>query len=71
MQSFIEDQPLVRHDDEGKPTLSLRIFEEERYDDRFPDHPLSRVRRLLGQIEESVTLSERVKAAPAFVFPPE
>ena len=37
--------------------------DEEKYDARFPDHPLSQVRRWLRQIENSLRLSDEVKDA--------
>jgi hypothetical protein len=40
--------------------------DDERYDARFPDHPLSRVRQLLRQIESMLSLSDEAKGeAPA------
>ncbi|MBR8837493.1 MAG: tetratricopeptide repeat protein [Stigonema ocellatum SAG 48.90 = DSM 106950] len=40
--------------------------EDAKYDDQFPDHPLSRVRRYLAAIAQSITIDEAVKNAPQF-----
>lgn len=38
----------------GQQPLMRNQAEDQRYDDRFPDHPLSRVRRYLTKIENSL-----------------
>ena len=43
--------------------------EAETYDTRFPEHPLSRVRPLLKTLSESLSLNERIRALPPFVYP--
>ena len=40
--------------------------EDERYDADFPDHPLSRLRRGLKDVEVSLRLAESIKTAAAF-----
>jgi hypothetical protein len=45
------------------------LSESEAYDTRFPDHPLSRVRPLLRHLSQSVTVSDRVRTSPPFVYP--
>jgi hypothetical protein len=35
------------------------------YDEMFPDHPLSRARRLMRQIERTMRLADEVRSAPA------
>ena len=40
--------------------------EDERYDADFPDHPLSRLRRGLKDVEASLRLAESIKTAAAF-----
>lgn len=44
-------------------------FDEEKYDDEFPDHPLSRCRRGLHLIKSSITLAEEVRQHPLFDLP--
>jgi hypothetical protein len=39
--------------------------EDEIYDDRFPDHPLSQLRRLVRQIETTLRLSDEVRSEPS------
>ena len=39
--------------------------ERVEYDARFPDHPLSRARRLLSHLERTVAIDESMKARPA------
>jgi hypothetical protein len=52
------------------PSVTSRVArnksEAEEYDSRFPDHPLSRLRLLLRQIQSSLTVDKEVKEAPAF-----
>ena len=45
--------------------------DDEKYDNEFPDHPLSRCRRSLHQIKSSITLAEEVRQLPLFDFPHE
>jgi len=40
--------------------------EDERYDADFPDHPLSRLRRGLKDVEASLSLAESIKTAAEF-----
>ena len=40
--------------------------EAEEYDARFPEHPLTRLRQLLGQIEETLQISDDVRGEPTF-----
>jgi len=43
--------------------------DEERFDAEFPDHPASRARRVLHQIERSVQVDRAVRKLPAFPLP--
>ncbi len=43
------------------------IADDESYDVRFPDHPLSRIRRFLRQIEASFTLLSTSAACDRFL----
>lgn len=40
--------------------------DDERWDATFPEHPLSRLRRILGEIVSTTRLSSEVRASPAF-----
>ncbi len=42
---------------------------DERYDSLFPDHPLSRVRRYLNELEPTIAISDAVKHSAAFLSP--
>jgi hypothetical protein len=44
------------------------LSETETYDTRFPEHPLSRVRPLLKTLSTTLTLSERIRGLPPFVY---
>jgi hypothetical protein len=44
--------------------------EDEQYDARFLDHPLSRLRRYLGQVEPTIVTSAAVQKAPPYPGPP-
>lgn len=43
--------------------------EEEKYDQRFPTHPLSKVRLLLNHIQTTVQLTDEIRNAPEFLYP--
>jgi len=43
--------------------------DDERYDSRFPDHPLSRVRRILTDVTASLQIDAAVKLRPRFPLP--
>jgi hypothetical protein len=42
--------------------------ERPEYDAQFPDHPLSRARRVLDHLERTVAINETIKSQPAFVW---
>jgi len=44
--------------------------DDPRWDDRFPDHPLSRVRRAQRDLIASMSISDRAAALPPFIGPP-
>jgi hypothetical protein len=56
------------YDASASAQLMRNRSEDEKYDEQFPDHPLSRLRRILAQIEKSLRISSGVKAKPAFSF---
>lgn len=45
------------------------LSDDERYDAMFPDHPLSRARRILRTLEAHVRLSAEAKTSAAFTGP--
>ena len=55
-------------DGNKKPTCNPS--EDESYDQIFPDHPLSRTRRILKHLKEVIRIDPEVKIQPLFVYPP-
>ncbi|MET9951214.1 hypothetical protein ABZ135_06630 [Streptomyces sp. NPDC006339] len=49
--------------------LPSHVADQERWDARFPDHPLTRVREVLRRITPSLALHEGFKTLPAFTPP--
>lgn len=49
--------------------LPSHAADDERWDARFPDHPLTRVRAALRRITPSLALHESFKALPPFAAP--
>jgi hypothetical protein len=69
-----QDSRLINWDaDPYEPTFAgpvLRnVADDERYDSQFPNHPLSRVRRYLNELESTVTIADAVKHSAAFLSP--
>lgn len=54
------------YDPEIVAPVMRNLSEDPQWDDRFPDHPLSRCRRILEEAIASISLSEAVLTAPAF-----
>lgn len=50
--------------------LMWNLAEDKQYDAQFPDHPLSRLRSVLRQVQPSLRLAPEVKDATPFVFVP-
>lgn len=48
--------------------LARNLADDEKYDAQFPDHPLSRVRSILNQIQASLRINNAVKNRPKFVY---
>jgi hypothetical protein len=44
-------------------------FDDAKYDDQFPTHPLSRLRSTLKKIQGAVRIDTRLKSAPPFDLP--
>jgi hypothetical protein len=44
-------------------------FDDERFDDRFPQHPLSRVRKELRHITSSLRIDPKVRGKACFELP--
>jgi hypothetical protein len=57
------------YDSTEQSAMTMNVSERGEYDLRFPDHPLSRARRMLAHLEQTVRLSQAVKASPAFCYP--
>ena len=55
------------YDASATASLMRNIAEDESYDEQYPDHPLSRLRRILAQIQNSLRISSEVKAQPRSV----
>jgi len=43
--------------------------DDPRYDDLFPQHPLSRLRRVFSTLQPALRVDARTKSAPAFKLP--
>jgi hypothetical protein len=43
--------------------------QEEKYDTRFPNHPLSRTRVLLRHIRNTICVTDEIRNAPKFLYP--
>jgi hypothetical protein len=59
------------YDPDCRGDIVRNLSEDERYDARFPDHPLSRLRRYLGQLELTIVVSADIRKAPPFTGPPD
>jgi len=55
------------YDPEWVGRLARNRAEDERFDEEFPDHPLSRVRSVLRQAQGTLRVAPEVKAEPKFV----
>lgn len=64
MQSWMQDpyDPLVT------APLARNRSEAEEYDARFPDHPLSRLRQALGQVQRTLKVGREAQQEPRFEF---
>jgi hypothetical protein len=56
-------------DSVASPSWRINKAEAIEYDVRFPHHPLSILRRTLGQIEGSIRVADDVKREPRFSYP--
>ncbi len=54
------------YDDTLNYPVMRNMADDAEFDDRFPDHPLSRTRRFLADLENRVTISDRLRSAPEF-----
>jgi hypothetical protein len=57
------------YDPSVRAPLMRNRAEAEEYDSRFPDHPLSRLRAILGQVQSTLHITPEIKSEPAFTFP--
>ena len=44
----------------------MNLSEDEKYDEKFPEHPLSRLRKYLRQIEETISFDKQLYKLEAF-----
>jgi hypothetical protein len=56
------------YDDTRTSGLARSLADDDKYDGRFPDHPLSRARRFLVAAEESLRVTDSIKTAPPFNY---
>jgi hypothetical protein len=52
-----------------RPGFARNLSEDEQYDAMFPDHPLTRARRMLTLIEAGIALADLVRSAAPFAGP--
>ena len=52
------------------PHLQPNVSEDPKYDEQVPEHPLSRVRQMLGKIEATLKVDDSLRDAPPFVYRP-
>jgi len=45
----------------------MNLSEDKQYDARFPDHPLSRLRKLLDHLESTLRVTDELKSKPRFL----
>lgn len=57
------------YDPSVRGPLMRNKAEDEAYDEKFPTHPLSRLRRQLSRMQESIRVAGDTKAQPAFLGP--
>ena len=57
------------YDPSFRAPLLRNLADDERHDDQFPDHPLSRLRRQLSKLQTSLTVTPEVKKLPGFSEP--
>lgn len=58
------------YDPSFRSPVMRNLSDDERYDERFPDHPLSRARRLLTSMLSTLEVSDEVRTALKFSGPP-
>ena len=46
----------------------MNLSEKEEYDKMFPEHPLSRLRKYLADLEKEMKFDERLKNENDFIF---
>lgn len=57
------------YDPSYRAPLLRNLADDERWDEQFPDHPLSRARKIIRHLVETARLDERVLQAPRFTGP--
>ena len=56
------------YDSSPQQGFAMNLSEEEQSDHRFPNHPLSRPRRLLNHFQGTLRVSEDLKSKPPFLW---
>jgi hypothetical protein len=56
------------YDSSIRDVFARNQAEAEEYDERFPEHPLSRLRGLMRRVQETLRISENVRVQPPFEF---
>ena len=67
-ESFFDNWSQDPYDASIKSPLMRNRAESEEYDALFPDHPLSRTRSFLNQIQQTLQVEEQIKAQPRFKY---
>jgi hypothetical protein len=62
------DKPVMQ---EGEFRLPDWAPDDEQYDAKSPDHPVTRARRFLKRVEQSMVIDAHVQSLPAFALPDE
>ena len=47
--------------------ILMNLSEDEQYDAKFPDHPLSRIRKYMKEIKQTISFDEKLFDLPKFV----
>jgi hypothetical protein len=59
------------YDPERRDSMTMNRSEGEEYDEKFPDHPLSRARRILSHLQETTRVSPEVSASSPYRYRPQ
>jgi hypothetical protein len=68
IESFFDKWAQDPYDAFIKSPLMRNRAEAEEYDAQFPDHPLSRARSFLNQVQQTLQVAEQIKTKPSFKY---